>query len=74
MCSSDLTRERATEFYDTASEKAAEAAAAAREAASRQVGSVSAAIEAGKKAYVEEKRKTELSGRSGVQPNYEKKG
>src|SRR6267378_6890575 len=70
----EATRERATEFYDTASEKAAEAAASAREAASRQVGSVSAAIEAGKKAYVEEKRKTELSGRSGVQPNYEKKG
>jgi gas vesicle protein len=70
----EATRERATEFYDTASEKASEAAASAREAASRQVGSVSAAIEAGKKAYVEEKRKTELSGRSGVQPNYEKKG
>lgn len=70
----EATRERATELYDTATEKASEAATAAREAASRQVGSVSAAIEAGKKAYVEEKRKTELSGRSGVQPNYEKKG
>lgn len=70
----EATRERATELYGTASEKAAEAAASAREVASRQVGSVSAAIEAGKKAYVEEKRKTELSGRSEVAPNYEKKG
>lgn len=70
----EATRERATELYGTASEKAAEAAASAREVASRQVGSVSAAIEAGKKAYVDEKRKTELSGRSGVAPNYEQKG
>ena len=70
----EATRERATEFYGTAAEKAAEAAASAREVASRQVGSVSAAIEAGKKAYVEEKRKTELSGRSEVAPNYEQKG
>jgi gas vesicle protein len=70
----EATRERATELYGTASEKAAEAAASAREVASRQVGSVSAAIEAGKKAYVEEKRKTELSGRSEVAPNYEQKG
>jgi len=70
----EATRERATELYGTASEKAAEAAASAREVASRQVGSVSAAIEAGKKAYVDEKRKTELSGRSEVAPNYEQKG
>ena len=70
----EATRERATEFYGSAAERAAEAAATAREVASRQVGSVSAAIEAGKKAYVEEKRKTELSGRSEVAPNYEQKG
>ena len=70
----EATRERATEFYGTAAERAAEAAATAREVASRQVGSVSAAIEAGKKAYVEEKRKTELSGRSEVAPTYEQKG
>ena len=70
----EATRDRATELYGTASEKAAEAAASARDVASRQVGSVSAAIEAGKKAYVEEKRKTELSGRSEVAPTYEQKG
>ena len=70
----EATRDRASELYDSASEKAAEAAASARDAASRQVGSVSAAIEAGKKAYVEEKRRTELSGRSGVAPNYDQKG
>ena len=70
----EATRERAKEFYGSAAERAAEAAATAREVASRQVGSVSAAIEAGKNAYVEEKRKTELSGRSEVAPTYEQKG
>ena len=35
----------------------------AREAASRQGGTVAAAIDAGRKAYQEEKRKTEMSGR-----------
>src|SRR5438132_1225413 len=58
----EATRERASELYDTASTKAAEVAAAARDTASRQAGSVQAAFEAGKKAYVDEKRKTELSG------------
>ncbi len=64
------TRERASELYDTATAKAAEAAAAARNAAVRQAGSVQAAVEAGKKAYVEEKRKTELSGRTEAAPTY----
>jgi hypothetical protein len=40
-----------------------EVAQSAREAASRQTGTVSAAIDAGKRAYQEEKRKTEMSGR-----------
>jgi gas vesicle protein len=64
------TRERASELYDTATAKAGEAAAAARNAATRQAGSVQAAFEAGKKAYVEEKRKTELSGRTEAAPTY----
>jgi hypothetical protein len=38
-------------------------AQSAREAAMRQGGTISAAIDAGKKAYQEEKRKTEMSGR-----------
>jgi hypothetical protein len=45
----------------------------AREAAARQSGTVSAAIEAGKRAYQEEKRKTEMSGRIEAAPNYGEK-
>ena len=43
--------------------KSTEVAQTAREAASRQTGTLTAAIDAGKKAYQEEKRKTEMSGR-----------
>jgi len=66
----EATREKATEIYDTATTKAAEVAAMTRDAAARQAGSISAAVEAGKKAYVEEKRKTELSGRTEAAPTY----
>lgn len=59
----EATRERAGELYTQASGKIGEVAQSAREAAARQGGTVSAAIEAGKKAYQEEKRKTEMSGR-----------
>ena len=69
----ETTRERAAELYSTASEKVGEAARTAREAASRQTGTVAAAIDAGKKAYQEEKRKTELSGRMEAAPKYEEK-
>jgi gas vesicle protein len=64
------TREKASELYDTATTKAGEVAALTRDAAARQAGSISAAVEAGKKAYVEEKRKTELSGRTEAAPTY----
>src|SRR3989304_3365808 len=53
----ETTRERAAELYSTASEKVGEVARTARETASRQTGTVAAAIDAGKKAYQEEKRK-----------------
>ena len=73
----EATREKATELYDTATTKAGEVATKAgevatktRDAAARQAGSISAAVEAGKKAYVEEKRKTELSGRTEAAPTY----
>jgi len=66
----ETTRERAAELYDTATTKAGEAVAKTRDAAARQAGSVQAAVEAGKKAYVEEKRKTELSGRTEAAPTY----
>lgn len=69
----EATRGRATELYSTASEKVGEVARTAREAAARQTSTVTAAIDAGKKAYQEEKRKTELSGRIEAAPTYEEK-
>ncbi len=67
----ESTRERAAELYSTASEKVGEVARTARETAARQTGTVAAAIDAGKKAYQEEKRKTELSGRMEAAPKYD---
>jgi gas vesicle protein len=58
----EATRGRAAELYTQAAEKVSEAAETAREAASRQTGTLTAAIDAGKKAYQEEKRKTEMTG------------
>ena len=69
----EATRERASELYSTASDKVGEVARTARETAARQTGTVAAAIDAGKKAYQEEKRKTELSGRIEAAPTYEEK-
>lgn len=77
-------RERASEFYSQASERASglysqaaervgEVAQTARETATRKTSTVAAAIDAGKKAYNEEKRKTELSGRLDAAPNYTEK-
>ena len=67
----ESTRERASELYSTASEKVGDVARTARETAARQTGTVAAAIDAGKKAYQEEKRKTELSGRMEAAPKYD---
>src|SRR4029078_3688767 len=47
----------ASNLYTQAAERVGEVAQTARDAASRQTGTVAAAIEAGKKAYAEEKRK-----------------
>jgi gas vesicle protein len=69
----EATRARAGELYSQAAERVGEVAQTAREAAARQTGTVSAAIEAGKKAYQEEKRKTEMSGRIEAAPNYGEK-
>jgi len=66
----EATREKASELYDTATAKAGEVVTKTRDVATRQAGSISAAVEAGKKAYVEEKRKTELSGRTEAAPTY----
>ena len=66
----EATRERASELYDTATAKAGEVVSKTRDAAKTQAGSISAAVEAGKKAYIDEKRKTELSGRTDAAPTY----
>ncbi len=69
----EATRERASELYSTAAEKVGDVAHTAREAASRRTNTVAAALDAGKKAYQEEKRRTELSGRTEAAPTYEEK-
>ena len=69
----EATRSRAGELYSQAADKVTEVAQTAREAAQRQGGTVAAAIDAGKKAYQEEKRKTEMSGRIEASPNYGEK-
>jgi gas vesicle protein len=69
----EATRSRAGELYSQAADKVGEVAQTAREAAARQTGTVAAAIDAGKKAYQDEKRKTELSGRIEASPNYGEK-
>lgn len=69
----EATRGRAAELYSQAAERVGEVAQSARDAAARQGGTLSAAIDAGKKAYQEEKRKTEMSGRIDAAPNYGEK-
>ena len=64
---------KASDLYSQAAEKVSDAAQTARETAARQTSTVAAAIDAGKKAYQEEKRKTELSGRIEASPNYPEK-
>jgi gas vesicle protein len=66
----ESTRERASELYSQAAEKVSDVASTARETASRKTATVAAAIDAGKKAYQDEKRKTEMSGRLEASPNY----
>lgn len=66
----EATRERASELYTQAAGKVSDVAQTARDAASRQGGTLTAAIDAGRKAYQEEKRKTEMSGRIEAAPNY----
>jgi len=59
---------RAGEYYETATSRAGELAATAREAASRRGERFSSALEAGRQAYQEEKRRTESSALTEDQP------
>jgi gas vesicle protein len=63
-------REKASELYATVGEKAADYVETAKELAARQTGPLTAAVEAGKQAYVDEKRKTASSAIAGGGPNY----
>ena len=78
----EVSREKASEFYSTAQEKASELAETAKakageitekakEAAARTTNPFSAAIEAGKDAYYDEKRKTDVTE---SRPTYPKDG
>ena len=66
----EATRERAGELYANASERAGELADTARNVAAGKGGQIQAAIEAGKRAYVEEKRRTESSSMIEGGPTY----
>lgn len=66
----EVSKERAAELYTTASHKAGDVAEAAREHATRRGEQLSAAIEAGKQAYVEEKRRADDFAAIEAAPTY----
>ena len=66
----EVTRDRASELYSTATDKAGELADAARDVATRKGEQFSAAIEAGKQAYADEKRRTQSSASLNPAPTY----
>jgi gas vesicle protein len=55
----EVSREKASELYQTAQEKAGELTEKAKSAAARSANPFTAAVEAGKDAYVAEKRRNE---------------
>lgn len=60
---------RAGEYYETAASKAGELASSARDAVSRRGELVGSAIEAGRQAYRDEKRRTESSALTENEPH-----
>jgi len=63
-------REKATEFYQTAQGKAGEFSEKAKAAAARTANPFSAAIEAGKDDYTQEKRRNEVKSISEGRPEW----
>src|SRR5918998_4452897 len=59
---------RAGEYYETATTRAGELAQSARDAVSRRGELVNSAIEAGRQAYRDEKRRTESSALTETEP------
>lgn len=66
----EVSREKASEIVHTAQEKAGEIGEKARAAAARTANPFTAAVEAGKEAYVAEKRKTEAKSITEGRPSY----
>ena len=66
----EVGREKAAEYYQTAQEKAGEFAEKARTAAANTANPFTAAVEAGKEAYVADKRKTEAKSITEGRPSY----
>jgi gas vesicle protein len=66
----EVSRERASELVHTAQEKAGEIGEKAKAAAARTANPFSAAVEAGKDAYVAEKRKAEAKSIADGRPTY----
>lgn len=67
-------QERATEFVEKAKDTAEDLSEKAKGAAARTTNPISAALEAGKEAYLEEKRRTESSVITEGRPTYPKDG
>lgn len=66
----EVGRERASDLYNTAHEKAGELSQKARSAAARSANPFTAAVEAGKEAYIAEKRRSESSAIAEGRPTY----
>ena len=66
----EASREKASEIYQTAQGKAGEFSEKARAAAARTANPFSAAIEAGKDAYTNEKRRNEVKSISEGRPKW----
>lgn len=66
----EVSREKASEFYQTAQEKAQVIGEKAKDAAARTANPFSAAIEAGKEAYNDEKQRSEVKSIREGRPSY----
>ncbi len=66
----EISRDKASELYLSAQEKAGELTGKAKEAVSQKGNPLSAAIEAGKQAYTEEKRRTDNTAITEGRPSY----
>ena len=66
----EVSRERASDLYQTAQEKASVLTEKAKSAAAQSVNPFSAAVEAGKDAYVAEKRRNESKAIAEGRPSY----